>query len=149
MSGSAQRRVRDPPEKAGPELVADVAALGEAGPDAFHEVLVGKILVEGDHGDLPGPVRGIEPQTAEIGAVFLGDFVHLDPLHDGHGAGGRVIGLAGAGRAVEDLVEWIAPLLAGGGHRARRWAILSDATKGYPRSRGRCPARGQNPTAAR
>ena len=39
--------------------------------------------------------------------MFLGDFVRLDPLHDGHGAGGRVIGLAGAGRAVEDLVELV------------------------------------------
>ena len=61
---------------------------------------------------------GIEEETAEFDAVFLSDFVRLDPLHDGHGAVGSAIGLAGAGGAVEYLVE---PVAGGGCGAVWRW----------------------------
>ena len=70
-----------------------------AGADAFHEVFVAEALVEGDELDLPGGNKGVELllhlRTAAAEAGF----------EDGQRLVDAGVGLAGARRAVEDLVQ--------------------------------------------
>ena len=88
-------------EQAVAEFVAELG-LVQHGPDALDEVLVGEVLVEGDHGDVAAAAAGVEAQFLEPRRVVVADPVRT--VDDGQRLADGGPGLSRPRGAVEDAV---------------------------------------------